>query len=264
MVKKHFGGERLVPGTDCYKEDSVVFLQHKRRYEFASGMVEGCDCLDIACGVGYGSHILLSGSPKSVLGMDISQEAIEYAKGHYTDVRLSFRCSDATSIPIPNESVDIVISFETLEHIEAFEDFIREVHRVLRPSGVLVVSTPNGERIIRHPGRPPANPFHFKEFTLSEFLHVLASYGFRTDNIYGQTIIPGNQRFIRIARSMLRFPPIGFGFRVYSKICQMLSTDSNELPLWSGPPKHLEEVAIVACRGGDKVFQNLIAVCRRV
>ena len=126
------------------------------------------------------------------------------------------------------------------------------------------MSTPNGERIISHPGRPPGNPFHVKEFTLSELLDILASSGFKIDKIYGQTIMPGNQRFIRIARSMLRFPPFWFGFRVYRKICQMLSADSDELPAWSSPPKHSEEVAIVACGGGVKVFQNLIAVCRRV
>lgn len=159
-----FTGERLIP--DENRED-VMYIEHLNRYVVASSMVKDKVVLDIASGSGYGSDILQKAGARKVFGVDISKEAVKYSKERYAGV--DFTVGSVEKIPLEDDSVDVVVSFETIEHVDgkAQEKFIKEVKRVLRGDGVFMVSTPNSSVY------PKGNPYHIKEFTLDEFKSFL-------------------------------------------------------------------------------------------
>ncbi|MDR7222764.1 glycoside hydrolase family 99-like domain-containing protein [Aminobacter aminovorans] len=163
--KFQFTGERYVTGLA-----GPIQHEHYHRYLFAAPYCRDRSVLDIACGEGYGCH-LLAQIAGSVVGVDIDGETIRYAQGQYASSRLRFEIGDATAIPLPAESVDIVTSFETIEHFSDHEKFLAEVARVLRPGGLLIISSPN--RPIYSEENQHSNPFHARELDREEFRSAL-------------------------------------------------------------------------------------------
>src|SRR5207249_9324746 len=106
------------------------------------GLVPEKRVLDIACGEGYGSAALARAGAASVVGVDISAEACEHARRKYG---VDARVGRADRIPLPAGSIDVIVSFETIEHVERPESFLNECVRVLAPGGALILSTPNRE-----------------------------------------------------------------------------------------------------------------------
>jgi ubiquinone/menaquinone biosynthesis C-methylase UbiE len=173
-----FTGERFIPGTR-----GEIWIEHWHRYHFASRWSAGRRVLDIACGEGYGSA-LLARNAAHVTGVDVSLEAIEHAREAYGSARnLEFRSGSCTHIPLPDGSVDLVVSFETIEHIEGQEAFLDEVARVLTPDGVLLASCPNKEEYSDK--REFSNEFHVKELYREE-LDGLLRPRFAHADWYGQ------------------------------------------------------------------------------
>lgn len=175
-------GERFLPGSDPDSE-----LLHRHRYLSVLPMVEGLDVLDIACGEGYGGW-LLSSRARSVTGVDIDAATVAHAVARYRHDTLRFLVGEATALPLPDASVDCVVSFETLEHIAAHDAFLAEVRRVLRPSGVLYISTPNAD--LYREGEA-LNPFHIRELRLEEFRALLARH-FAHVTLLGQRLLLGS------------------------------------------------------------------------
>ncbi|WP_299357081.1 glycoside hydrolase family 99-like domain-containing protein [uncultured Shimia sp.] len=167
-VKLPYDGERFLP-----EYPGTIELEHLHRYRLAGSIASGLDVLDIACGEGYGSDIIAANA-KSVVGVDISAPAVEHAKFHYRDPRLLFKVGSATDIPIPDASVDMVVSFETIEHLVEHDRMMLEVRRVLRPGGLLMISSPNKLEYSDKPGY--ANPFHVKELYTNEFVELIGKY----------------------------------------------------------------------------------------
>lgn len=170
-------GERMVPEGS----DGETFWDHVYRYRFAARFVNDKRVVDVACGEGYGTHSLSLAGARSVIGFDISPEACKHAQLKYG---VDARCTDATVLPIPDSSVDLVVSFETIEHLSNPADFIRECARVLHPAGSLVISTPN--RVV-YSEKGHHNRFHCSEMTRSEFECILSRH-FRSIEMYSQQI----------------------------------------------------------------------------
>jgi ubiquinone/menaquinone biosynthesis C-methylase UbiE len=173
-----FTGERFIPGTR-----GEIWIEHWHRYHFASRWAAGRRVLDIACGEGYGSA-LLARRAANVLGVDVSAQAIEHAKRAYPGVaNVEFKVGSCTAIPAPDASVDVAISFETLEHIREQDEFLAELARVLKPNGVAIISCPNKAEYTDKRGT--RNEFHVKELYREE-LDALIRKHFAHATWYGQ------------------------------------------------------------------------------
>jgi ubiquinone/menaquinone biosynthesis C-methylase UbiE len=153
-----FTGERFIPGLK-----GEIWMEHWHRYHFAARWAAGKRVLDVACGEGYGSALLARGAAH-VTGVDVSAQAIAHAKAAYADRgNLEFLCASCTRLPLPDASVDVAITFETIEHIAEQERFLDELARVLKPDGVLVLSCPN--KLEYSDKRNYQNEFHVKEMS---------------------------------------------------------------------------------------------------
>jgi ubiquinone/menaquinone biosynthesis C-methylase UbiE len=160
-------GERMV--TD---QTGAIEAEHYHRYFLARELCRGKDVLDVASGEGYGSA-LLSQTAKSVVGVEIDPKCVEHAAHEYRAANLRYLTGDTVKLPLRDKSVDAVVSFETIEHISDQGAFLSEVKRVLRPSGLLLVSTPD-LNVYSAPGTE-ANPYHVRELTELEFRQTLKS-----------------------------------------------------------------------------------------
>lgn len=161
-----YTGERMIPDCNSGQE---TYAEHLLRYEFSAQFVKGKVVLDVACGSGYGTSYLARQGAMRVYGLDISQDAVEYAERHYFHEKCEFVVADAENMPWPNDFFDVIISFETLEHVRNCGIFLDQVRRLLKPDGLFVVSTPN--RALSHSN----NPFHLKEFYVEELERELKS-----------------------------------------------------------------------------------------
>ena len=165
-----FTGERFVPGAPDAKGD--MWYEHWHRYHYVLPLVAGKTILDVACGEGYGSA-LLSRQAAQVSGVDISPEAIAHGRVAYAG-RANLRLFEAscTRLPFDAASFDVVVSFETIEHIREQAEFLDEVRRVLKPGGVLILSCPNKAEYSDKRGF--SNEFHVKELYRPELEALLA------------------------------------------------------------------------------------------
>ncbi|SIR13278.1 Methyltransferase domain-containing protein [Rhizobium sp. RU33A] len=156
-------GERFTPTMGLQ-----IALEHWHRYRLALGHVSGKIVLDVACGEGYGSA-LLAERAQQVIAVDIDQETIDAASEKYIQANLKFSRCNATELPLSDSSVEVVVSFETIEHLTQSEQhlFLAEVSRVLTPDGLLIISSP--DRVSYSEARGLHNPFHRHELTSDEF-----------------------------------------------------------------------------------------------
>jgi len=177
-------GERFLPEVE-----GDVELEHMHRYFLTSKFAKDKAVLDIACGEGYGSN-LLADFAVSVTGIDISQEAIQHAEARYgKKTNLFFIQGDCSSIPLKDSSMDLVVSFETIEHHDKHQEFLLEIKRVLKKDGVLIISTPDKKEYSDLTGH--INEFHVKELYFSEFEKIIKE-NFKHYKMLGQRIRYGS------------------------------------------------------------------------
>ena len=222
-----FTGERYVPG----QTRKIIEEDHFQRYEFAKNFSKNKIVLDIACGAGYGSKIINSGGATKVLGLDISKETIDYAKNNFTDKNIEFYCQAADDLPFDNEYFDLIVSFETIEHLkdDVRDDYLKEIFRVMKPGAELIISTPN--KLVTSPNSvKPLNKYHFKEYQLKEFKNTLIKNNFKIKELYGQRQI---QRWLNNfwLRKFIYF--IGLFNKIHLKIYDVAS-GPEVLPLKKG------------------------------
>jgi GT2 family glycosyltransferase/ubiquinone/menaquinone biosynthesis C-methylase UbiE len=182
-----FTGERFVP-----TESGEIRHEHLHRYAWCSRLVTGKDVLDIACGEGYGSA-MLAGRARSVTGVDIAEIAVQHATERYRDIPgLRFTCGNAAQIPLRDQSVDVVVSFETIEHHDRHREMLNEIRRVLRPDGILIISSPNRPVYSELAGHH--NEFHVKELDFAEFDELIKGQ-FPEVSYFGQRLAVGSSIF---------------------------------------------------------------------
>jgi len=186
---------------------------HLARYNFAANFVSNKIVLDVACGPGYGSYFLLGRGASQVIGGDIYPPAIEVAKKNFRKSGIDFFLLDATVIPFADESFDIVVSLETIEHLEQYRQYLTEVQRVLKPGGIFVCSTPN--RWHHYASLISPSIYHMHEFSIEELTGLLQEF-FVGVEIYEQGWWRNMEKErLRIsvaekavARFLIHFPPL--------------------------------------------------------
>lgn len=169
MAALEFTGERFVPGVA-----GEIAHEHWHRYAFARRFAAGRRVLDVACGEGYGSA-LLARVAGNVIGVDAAADTVSHARATYAaHANLRFEAASAAALPLPDATVDVVVSFETVEHLprELQPRMLEEIARVLADDGVLVLSAPNPVEYSQ--ARGYRNPYHEHEPARAELEALLA------------------------------------------------------------------------------------------
>ena len=177
-----FTGERFTP--ECVRE---IAHEHWHRYAFARTLASGRRVLDAACGEGYGSALLAAAGAR-VLGVDVDPATIAHARTRYAGLDgLRFEVGDATALDaLPDATFDLIVSFETLEHVHDQDRLLDGFARLLAPGGVLLVSTPDKGEYTDRSGE--VNPHHVRELYRDEFEALLAAR-FPARRLYGQKLL---------------------------------------------------------------------------
>jgi SAM-dependent methyltransferase/GT2 family glycosyltransferase/glycosyltransferase involved in cell wall biosynthesis len=184
-----FTGERYLPDMG-----GELRMEHVHRYAFCLPYVKNKVVLDAACGEGYGSALLASVAA-SVTGVDVSEAAVTHARASYAAVgeRLRFEAGDATALTFPDAHFDVVVSFETIEHVLAQEDMMAGFRRVLKRGGLLILSSPDKRTYSDEPNFH--NEFHVKELYLDE-LRAMVGRHFKRHVLLGQRLTGGSAIFL--------------------------------------------------------------------
>lgn len=175
-----FTGERFTP-----EERGPIWYEHWHRYAEAACLARGKRVLDAACGEGYGSFLLADGA-RFVVGVDVSSETVAHARARYPRPNLVFTQASVAQLPLREASIDLVVSFETVEHLSKQREMLAEFKRVLAPDGILVISSPN--RPVYNEEAAVENHFHVKELDRAEFSTLLDPL-FPRQAWFGQRVI---------------------------------------------------------------------------
>lgn len=190
-----FTGERFVP-----EQKGNIKLEHMHRYIQASEIAAGKTVLDIASGEGYGSAMLANGAIR-VFGVDNSVEAVEHARKRYQKSNLEYLIGSCSDIPLPNASVDLVVSFETIEHHDQHDQMMHEIKRVLRKNGILLISSP--DKLHYSDEIAFKNSYHVKELYKEQFKALIENW-FANTAYFGQRITHGSCIFAESISTVLR------------------------------------------------------------
>jgi SAM-dependent methyltransferase len=171
-------GERTIPGLDV---ENYWFRRHEVVYQQLAPRCAGLEVLEAGCGEGYGAD-LISRVARRVIALDYDETTVAHVRARYPRVEVMH--GNLAELPLADASVDVVVNFQVIEHLWDQTQFVRECARVLRPSGLLMVSTPN--RITFSPGRDtPINPFHTRELNADELTRLLVDADFTSVSMSG-------------------------------------------------------------------------------
>lgn len=163
--------ERFLP--ELKDQHPQLYYEHVHRYILAKEHVRGGRVLDLACGEGYGSKILAENA-EHVVGIDLSTQAIQNAKEKIDSKNIEFIVADCCNTQLDSSSYDYIVSFETIEHLSEPDKFIKEISRLIKPDGLLIISSP--DKLEYRDKTNNNNPYHEKEFYHSEFRSLLKSH----------------------------------------------------------------------------------------
>lgn len=177
--------------AEMWMHRSRYLLAARRLKTLSVGTGQPLRVLDIACGLGYGSKIVSQTLGARVESVDVSEEALDYARQHYASPDIHFQQGTITDIHFEDASFDAAICFETIEHLSLSDaqKAMDELFRVLRPGGKLLISTPNRyfTWVLGLGGMK--NEFHLYEFRPRELGTHLEDTGFKVTSTWGQTFV---------------------------------------------------------------------------
>lgn len=139
-------GERIIPDIINPKQEVASFIRsiHLDRYRNACINAQQNYVLDIACGTGYGSHMLAQAGAKHVFSADISEESINYAKRRYAHENISYFAMDflqaCSYLEELGVSVDIICCYDTLQHLPDSNVALMALQKLLSTNGVAYIS----------------------------------------------------------------------------------------------------------------------------
>jgi SAM-dependent methyltransferase len=190
---------------------SELWGEHRSRYRFAAQFAAGKQVLDVASGAGFGLQMLRQAGACPI-GLDYDAHALSQVRCLESKARLVH--ADATRLPFHAHSLDLVVSFETIEHVPDARALVSEVRRVLKPGGRLVLSTPN--RAFGPEVRHTQNPFHVREFTADELRDVLRAR-FDDVKLYGQRPSPA-YRYVPYLMVVPRYEPAAIVWKILTRL----------------------------------------------
>jgi SAM-dependent methyltransferase len=159
-------GERTLPGV---ADENYWFRRHEVAYRWLAPWCAGAVVVDAGAGEGYGAA-RLRGVARRVVALDDDPAVVAHVARTYP--LLDAVRADLQRLPVADGAAEVVVSLQTIEHLHDQPGFVAECARALRPSGTLVLTTPN--RLTFSPGREtPANPFHTRELTGGELTSLL-------------------------------------------------------------------------------------------
>ena len=176
-----FTGERFTPEVT-----GAIWYEHWHRYALASAAAAGKRVLDAACGEGYGS-MLLARRAAEVIAIDVDARAIAHARLRYgQQANLRYVQGSCVAVPLAQGSIELIVSFETIEHLSEQRAMLAEFRRVLARDGVLIISSPNKPIYSADAGQ--VNHFHVRELSREELATMLHS-SFPQQAWYGQRVL---------------------------------------------------------------------------
>lgn len=159
-------------------------------YAFARRYLSGKRVLDAACGTGHGTRFL-AGVARILVGLDHSLEALRFAVSSSPE-GARFCCGDLLKLPFRDQSLDAVLCFQVIEHFSSAEPLLKELSRVLRQGGVLLIATLNDKKTSHG-----LNPFHIHEYVFDEFSEAIRRH-FPSSAFYG---VFGSPNYLKARRS---------------------------------------------------------------
>ena len=173
------------PEREVAPDLSGIPRSHQGRYRFSCHRIPGdARVLDAACGIGYGAYILATESrAASITALDISKQGIAYGRRHYSAPEIDFGVTDITALNLKEDTFDVIVSFETIEHVKAPKSVLRSFHESLAEDGILIVSVPNEVLL---PFNRETYVHHERHYTPDELCKLVESCGFRVERIFAQ------------------------------------------------------------------------------
>ncbi len=150
-----------------------ILGNHVKRYKFANRFVKNKRVLEVGCAYGFGKLILRN--YLQYVGIDIDQKAISWARNNIDSG--SFLITDDFVTKFSEQSFDIVLAFEVIEHVEDPKIFLNFLKKYCKPGGKIIISTPNGY-YSKHAKEKFRNKFHIDEYSLPELKSFISDLGF--------------------------------------------------------------------------------------
>src|SRR3954464_7299440 len=150
--------------------NNVIYQRCQYAYEWCIPVITGKKVLDTGCGLGYGAAYMAKYAAE-ITGIDYDAEVIANNNKEYAAVQnLNFVQGSIPPLPFPDNSFDVVTSFQFIEHIHGRKEFTKECLRVVKPGGKVLITTPNIKRSLAR------NPFHIHEYTFDEMKSEVSIY----------------------------------------------------------------------------------------
>lgn len=183
--------ENLKNKTPERGDISNITLQDITRYKFVLKYIENKKVLDIACGTGWGSVMMVKeGKAAEVWGIDIDKKTIDKNIATYKNYsNLFFQQGSAYNLNFDENSFDVSVSIETLEHLNDPKSFLSELKRVTKPNGLIIISTPLNNSDSRF---HPSNPFHYREYNEKELNELFNQYFSLYEFFYQKNLLRKN------------------------------------------------------------------------